>query len=167
VIQIHDVEQLRELFRTDLEAGKLYWRRPPKHHPRLVGKEAGGARPSHNGKRYWVIKIGRKAVKRGRLVFALAHGRFPAPCVDHINGDSLDDRIANLREATITENAWNHKRRAKRSDLPMGVRTDARGRFVARIRANGTPFHLGTFDTVAEARAAYAAKRKELFGEFA
>lgn len=159
---------LSDLFTWDLEAGKLFWRTPPKRHPRLLNQEAGGSRVNHGGKFYWVIKIEGKAHKRGRLIFFIANGRWPHPCVDHINGDSLDDRIKNLREATITQNAWNHSKRAKQSDLPMGVRLiKASGKYQARIAVNKRMIHLGVFSCPSSASATYQAARKEHYGEYA
>lgn len=158
---------IARLFRADLEAGKLFWAVAPRTHPRLLGKEAGSARKAHSGKAYWWIKIGGVAHKRAHLIFCLVHGHFPAPCCDHIDGDSLNDRPSNLRQATATENAWNHKRRARRIALPMGVRSTASGRFQARISLHGMQLHLGAFDTPAEAHAVYLTKRKELYREFA
>lgn len=167
-LEIIDCEQLRNLFDIDIKAGRLFWRSPPKQHPRLLGIEAGCPRTNHNGKRYWVVKIGKRHYRRGRLVYLVAYGRLPHPCVDHIDGDSLNDCISNLREATITENAWNHKGRSRRIQLPMGVRRiDSSGRFQARISFHGKQLHLGAFDTSEEARSVYIAKRKELYGEFA
>ena len=160
-------EQLLELFWVNLGEGKLYWRSPPKNHPRLLNQEAGLPRRGQNGKEYWIIKIGKKPYRRGHLIYFLKHGQFATPCLDHINGNSLDDRIENLRAATIQQNAQNHKKRAKDSDLPMGVRLTSSGRFQARISLNKKQIHLGAYDTPQEAAAIYVAKRKELFNEFA
>lgn len=159
--------RISELLRVDIAAGRAYWVSPPKNHPRMQGMEAGALCPNHSRKLYCVIKIDRHAVKRGHLVFFIAHGRWPAPCLDHINGDSTDDRIANIREATVTQNAWNHKRRAKGSPLPMGVRTTSSGRYQARLAVNKKMRHLGVFDTPEQAQTAYQLARKEAFGEFA
>lgn len=162
-----DSAMIHRLFTFDFATGSVFWKSPPYNHPRLLNKEAGGPRPNHS-KEYWVIKIGRKAVKRGRLIFFAAHGRWPTPCVDHIDGNSLNDALTNLREATVTENAWNHKKRAKRSHLPMGVRLiPVSGRYQARIAHNRRMFHLGSFDTPTEAHSVYLTKRKELYGEYA
>lgn len=161
-------ERLARLFFIDFENGRLFWREPTKYHPRLVGIEAGCTSKQHNGKQYWVVKIDGRAFKRGRLMFIALHGRMPTPCVDHINGDSLNDRPENLREASITENSWNHKARARRIKLPMGVRISASsGRFQARISYNKKQLHLGAFDTPEEASAVYQAKRREMYREFA
>ena len=160
-------QEINGLFKVDLENGRLFWLRPPKFHSELVGCEAGGPRPQHSGKSYWIVRINRKAYRRGHIIFCAVHGRFPTPCLDHVSGDSLDDRPSNIREATITENAWNHKHRKRRINLPMGVRGLASGRFQARLGYLGTQLHLGSFDTPEGARAAYIQKRKECYGRFA
>ena len=162
------LEQLSALFTVDVSGGRMFWKHPPKHHPRLRGKEAGGVRPNHAGKKYWVIKIGKVAHKRARLIFLVARGHLPTPCVDHINGDSLDDRIVNLREATVLQNAWNHKRRKRGSSLPMGVRTVTNSsRYQARLAVNGKMIHLGCFDSVEQAATVYRQAREKHYGEFA
>ena len=160
---------IQRLFHADLISGRLYWTVAPKQHPRLKGTEAGSLRRQSrpNGKRYCYIKINGVAYKRSHIIFCLVHGRFPAPCCDHINGDSTDDRPSNLREATVTENAWNHKGRARRIDLPMGVRLTPSGRFQARIAHFGKLLSLGAFATPQEAQSVYLAKRQELYREFA
>jgi hypothetical protein len=159
-------EALR-LFDFDVKNGRIFWKEPPRKHPRLKGMEAGGPQPNRSGKSYWVIRIGRQSFKRSRLVFLVAHGKLPSPCVDHINGNSLDDRLANLREATVAQNAWNHQRRAKRSPLPMGVRSNPNGRYSARIAVNKRMIQIGTFDTPEQAAAAYSEARRQYYGQFA
>lgn len=168
MMEIINCEQVHRLFVVDEVAGRFFWKIPPRTHPRLLGKEAGSIKKTHSGKLYWMIKIGGTIFNRSRLMYLHIHGRFPYPCVDHVNGNSLDDRPDNLREATITENAWNHKFRARRIDLPMGVRLiQSSGRYQARISCNKKQIHIGAYDTPEEAHAAYVSKRKELFHEFA
>jgi len=162
-----DRESLLSLFDVDLSGGRLFWKQPPKEHARLLGIEAGGPQKYKNRKVYWLIGIGNRRYKRGRLIFCLANGYMPTPCVDHRNGNSLDDRPENLREATLIQNAWNHQKRKRRIILPMGVRTTGSGRYQARIGYYGKQIHLGSFDTPIEAQLVYQMKRKELFGEYA
>ena len=150
----------------DVVTGRVYWRNPSKYHAEKLGIEAGTVWAGTRSTPYWVVRLDGKAYKRSRIVFCMMHGRWPEPCVDHINGDSLDDRPANLREATLTENAWNHKRRAKRSLLPMGVRALG-SRYQARIACNKMMHCLGVFDTPEAAADAYQRARKEYFREFA
>jgi len=98
----------------------------------------------------------------------MVHGKWPSDCIDHINGNSLDDRPENLRNATITQNAWNHFKRAKKQNLPMGVRINASsGKYAARIAYNKKLITIGTFKTAEEAHNAYINYKKELYGEYA
>jgi hypothetical protein len=159
-------QQLSETFAIDLDQGKFFWKNVSKYHNTLNGLEAGNAQKTHS-KVYWVISLNGKKHKRSRLMFLYVNDRFPTPCVDHINGNSLDDRIQNLREASLLENAWNHKMRKRQIDLPMGVRSMANGKFQARIGYQGKQLHLGVFETPDEAKTIYETKRKELYGKFA
>lgn len=145
--------------------GVFYWIDPPKNHQELAGEEAGSA--TSGPKPYHVIQIDGAKYKRSRLAFLYMEGRWPAEVMDHINGYSLDDRWTNLREATLTQNAQNHKGRSKQSDLPMGVRLNQSGTFAARIGVNGKQVQIGTFETVKAAADAYANARGKYFGQFA
>ncbi|MDE2022085.1 MAG: HNH endonuclease [Patescibacteria group bacterium] len=165
-MELPSADEVFAKFSIDIERGVVTWINPPKYHPRMFLKEAGSFRRSHHGKSYCIIKINQRSVKRGYLVFFAQFRRWPSPLLDHINGDSTDDRIANLREATATQNAWNHRSRRKRLPLPMGVRNTQSGRFQARIVCNGQMFHLGAYATPEEAQAIYKSKRIELYGEF-
>ena len=161
------IERFLELLDLDIETGRLTWKGTPHSRNWHAGKEAGTP-VTINGKTYWSIKIDGKLYKRSRLVYFITHGKMPSPCVDHRDGDSLNDRPDNLREATITENAWNHRPHKRRIKLPMGVRVIAwSGRYQARINCNHKQIHLGAYDTPEEAHAVYLEKRRELFGEFA
>lgn len=147
-------------------AGVFYWIIPPWNHPELLGEKAGTEQES-GSKFYHTIQIDSVKYRRGRLAFLYMEGRMPRETIDHINGNSLDDRWANLREATVTENAWNHKTRAKIASTAMGVRIAKSGMFVARIGVNGRQISLGSFATEIEASAAYQQARGKYFGQFA
>lgn len=151
---------------VDLVEGKCYWLDATKHHKELVGQEAGFAMKNHSGKYYWIIKIDGIPYKRSQLVLALASGQWPTDTVDHIDGNSLNDKAENLRHATVTQNAWNHKTRKKSENTPMGVRALPSGRFQARIACDKKQITLGVFDSVEAASAAYQAGRKEHFHAF-
>lgn len=161
------LEWMRDCLHVDAPRGVLLWKKPPHNHPRMIGKEAGSARPNQSGKQYVHVKRDKIALRRGWLIFLWFFRRWPDECLDHIDGNSLNDSIANLRDATVTQNAWNHKGRARRIDLPMGVRLIPSGRYQARIACNKKMLHLGAFDTPEEAQRVYLAKRKELFHEYA
>lgn len=158
---------MEQRLRLELETGKLFWIQPPKKHPDLIGKEAGCLQKNKTTKHYWVVQVDGKKYRRSQIVFYLANGYWAKPCIDHINGDSTDDRPTNLRQATITQNAWNHKKRARRIQLPIRVRKLASGKFQARIGYFGKQIHLGSFQSPDEASTIYQSKRKELYGQFA
>ncbi len=161
-------KKLLLMFRFDIAAGRVFWKNPPWNHQGLIGKEAGCARPSsHNRKSYWVIKIDGVAYKRGHLLYFVNNGVWPKPTLDHKNGNSLDDARTNIRAATVVQNAQNHKTRRKKSNLPMGVRLTAAGRFQARIGFNKQQIHLGAYDSEIQAARVYQKNRMELFRDFA
>lgn len=99
-----------------------------------------------------------------RLAWFYVYGLWPAEEIDHINGDPLDNRICNLREATHHQNTLNVKSWA--SCGYKGV-SKKRSRWIARICYNGHQVVLGIFDFPEDAHAAYCAAAVKLHGEFA
>ena len=86
--------------------------------------------------------------------------------VDHINGDTYDNRRNNLR---LSDNSKNHMNQKTRKDNRVGykgISKTSSNRFQARIGKSGC-IHIGTFDTLEEAIRAYNQKALELFGEHA
>lgn len=86
--------------------------------------------------------------------------------VDHRDGDGLNNRRLNLRPATGAQNVANMKMHARNRSGAKGVWRHGR-KWRATIQRNGKNWHLGGFDTVEEASAAYQAAARELHGEFA
>ena len=85
--------------------------------------------------------------------------------IDHINGDRLDNRKANLRICTHAENMRNRKRNKNCSSGFKGV--EKRGnKWSSRITFNGIRHYLGSFDTPEKAHAAYCDEADRLHGEF-
>jgi hypothetical protein len=115
---------------------------------------------------YHTITMNDKNIKLHRLI-AIAF--IPNPeakrCVDHADGDPLNNCVSNLRWATEAENSRNCKARKKVSDLPRGVYKSGK-RFAAQIRYESISYHLGTYATAEEASEVYEVTAEELFGEF-
>ena len=83
--------------------------------------------------------------------------------VDHVNGDRLDCRRANLRFCTLSQNAAN---RAPRPNAFKGVNRRS-SRWEAHIKVDGVDFYLGTHDAPEDAARAYDRAAIERFGQFA
>lgn len=96
----------------------------------------------------------------------MQNGTIPAGMyVDHIDGNSLNNQIDNLRIATPTQNCQNTKQYSKKSDLPKGV-SYLRGKFQQNIGLEGKQIYLGIFDTPEAQSEAYIAQARKHFGEF-
>lgn len=88
--------------------------------------------------------------------------------VDHIDGDGLNNRRANLRVSSHRDNMRNQRRKRTNQSGAKGVYwSDWHGRWVARVTVDYKTVHLGSFDTVDEAAAVVCAARERLHGEFA
>lgn len=161
------VDDIRAVVRMDRTTGFIYWTGHGKCRP--AGKVAGHP-TEYRGRYRWVVGINRTRFFRSRIVFALTHNRWPSAgtFIDHINGDSMDDRPENLREATPKENARNRTVHvARASGLPVGVTQTPYGRYRSKLKCDGRWLNVGTYDTPELAYSAYREKRKELFGDFA
>lgn len=78
--------------------------------------------------------------------------------VDHINGDTMDNRRCNLRLATPRQNQQNRGMSPLNTSGIKGVRFDARRRkWFARIRVEGRITFLGYHETKERAAEAYEA----------
>jgi len=89
--------------------------------------------------------------------------------VDHRNNDGLDNRKANLRPATHSQNMFNRRKtRKKTSSRFIGVCFDKYyGRWLASICCHGKSFNLGRFDNEIDAAKAHDRAAREYHKEFA
>jgi hypothetical protein len=98
----------------------------------------------------------------------LAHGEWPDKHVDHINGVKTDNRIANLRLATASQNQCNRGVQKRTKSGFKGVYPVAgSSTWFVKIMLRGESRYLGTFPTPQLAADAYAAAAAEWHGEFA
>ena len=118
---------------------------------------------------YTKISARKRRYAAHRVAFAFIHNRWPMPACDHINGDKLDNRIANLREATQSLNMCNSRIPKTNTSGIKGVSwIKSKKRWRAKIGFDGKCYELGRgFKTKEEAAKAVAQKRQELHGEFA
>lgn len=129
---------------------------------RFAHKEAGA--PTGHG----YLKINLKGGKyyAHRLAWFYVNGEWP-PFIDHINGDRADNRIANLRVVTRSENQRNRGVQANNKLGLKGVHKTPNNTFVACITIGGANIHLGCFSSATEAARAYDKAAIQHFGEYA
>lgn len=155
---------LRALLHYDPETGGLTWKPRSRDmfsrrrlwlswNTRFAGKPA--FRNKSNG--YWRGTLLHRVWPSHRVIWAIHYGRWPAGVIDHINGDTLDNRIENLRCVTQAANLRNAgvRRQPNASGVvgvyPSGKRWD--------VRVGRGP-SIGIFDTIEEATAAREAGLK-------
>jgi hypothetical protein len=104
----------------------------------------------------------RKSVYLHRFIL----GAQPKEIVDHINGNTLDNRKSNLRIVSVRQNVLNSGvyGTSKYKGVTIHKKT---GLYRARIVVNGKELSLGYFDNEKDAAIAYNAAANKYFGEFA
>ncbi|MCP4610505.1 MAG: hypothetical protein GY845_17490 [Planctomycetes bacterium] len=111
-----------------------------------------------NGKGYASTKIDGTDVRMHQLIMGVIKGKE----IDHINGNSLDNRRENLRHCTHGVNlqnkaGWGYSKY-------KGV-SRYKNKFQAHIMKEGKSYHLGTFNNDVDAAKAYDKKARELYGK--
>ncbi len=93
-------------------------------------------------------------------------GAGPLEEVDHISGDTLDNRRENLRIVNRQQNSTNKGPNRNNTSGYKGVSWDAKnGKWVAQITINGKAIKIGRYRTKSEAALAYDDIAAQLFGK--
>jgi hypothetical protein len=143
-----DRTALAALLSYDPITGEIRWRvnRANQH----AGQIAGGV--GLNG--YRRICINYRRYYEHHLALVLSG--IPTPprgfCVDHIDGNPLNNALTNLRVVTFGQNGHNRKRlNANNTSGASGV-IKKRAKFAAQIMVNRKGIYLGSFDTFEQAK---------------
>ena len=95
-----------------------------------------------------------------RMAWEEVHGPIPdGMVIDHINGDTHDNRIENLRCISQSHNVLN------RADTKGYTWAAHANKWRAYIQVDGKRYNLGYFASESDAQSAREAKYKELMGE--
>lgn len=159
------------IFDLDKTTWKLHWKARPAL-PVPAGSEAGAK--ICKGKRYTQVKYKGKLYPVHRVVWEMCKGPLlPTQLLDHMDGDTSNNCIDNLRIASTAENQWNAK---KRTDNTTGVKgltiryENGIGYWYAQIQAIGKMHRKQftmTVDNKVKAEQWLRAKREELHKDFA
>ena len=150
-------ERLYELLRYDTETGVFTWKK------RTSNRVSVGDRAGHdNGNGYRRINIDGRSYYEHRLAWLYVYGEFPKRLIDHRDGNGFNNKISNLRQATCAQNGQNQNLRATNASGRHGVSWDkSHKKWEAYICCNSRKKHLGLFENIDDAGAAYLkAKRK-------
>lgn len=146
----------KESFIYDSYRGSLIWEERPLSHfdssracnifnSRFAGNLAGVVlNPKGSQCQYRCVNIFGKSYMAHRIVWLYHYGDWPRGCIDHINGNGLDNRIENLRDVDARENARNRPTPRNNKSGIAGVRVRGKG-WNARISIGNKLKDLGAF----------------------
>ena len=124
--------------------------------------------------KWYANKMGKKfRVVRNLKPNKVYMHRVICPChgdmeVDHINGDTLDNRRANLRACSHHQNSMNTQMHSDNASGVKGVWFHKKARkWQAGITVNAKSIYLGLFRSKLDASLAYDKAARYFFGEFA
>ena len=159
-------KQLRAVLRYEPETGMFIWRRRKQgdHFNSWAGLRAGAKRDLG----YIVIRIDYRLYRAHRLAWLYVFGKWPKGEIDHINGDPSDNRIANLRLASSSDQKINSRLRKDNTSGYKGVWFEKRrNHWVAEIMVDGKKRSIGSFPTAEAAKAERDNLARHLHGKFA
>lgn len=146
-------DALKELLHYDQGTGMFTWK-VSRGGTAWAGTVAGSFDKVRG---YWKIIVGNRNYQTHRLAWFYVYGRWPA-CLDHINRIRTDNRLANLREVTRSQNLQNTTTHRSKVSGFRGVSfCKQTGRWKAQIGLNGKNTNLGRFGAPEDAHAAYLA----------
>lgn len=154
-------DYVKSLLDYDHEAGVFKWK--VSRRKKLNGFKAGKL----SNKGYIQICIDGKSYSAHRLAWLVYYGEWPCMDIDHINGDKSDNRIHNLREATIQQNQFNTGMQSNNTSGFKGVTWNKnQGKWNSAITISGKRIHLGSFECAELAHQAYLDAARSKHGEF-
>lgn len=139
--------KLQEYLHYDPNTGFFTWIKKP-NNKILKGTRAG---TTHKNGYRQINLLGKKYVEH-RLAWLYMYGQFPKELIDHINHDRADNRLCNLREVSIAENARNRIRNSNTRVDEAGIWwCRRRKRYIAEITLNQKKVYQKSFTDIDEA----------------
>lgn len=103
-----------------------------------------------------------------RLAWFYMTGEWPESEIDHIDHNKSNNKWANLRLATTSQNHANGRAFLQNPNRLKGTTyKQAERKWIAQIKVNGKQITIGRFQSMEEAHAAYRIAAKKYFGKFA
>ena len=130
-------------------------------------KKGKGKRPNSY---CWIVSLGKNKHNVHHLVAKCFLPPKPSDglyCIDHIDGNRLNNCIENLREATASQNGQNKKLSKNNTSGIKGVYFTKWNKWVAQLKINNKIIYLGSFDDIKLAEIAVKEARSKNHGVFA
>ena len=109
--------------------------------------------------------------RKGVYMHRLLLNAKPGDQVDHISGNRLDNRRANIRMCTQSQNNANMNTPIHNTSGFKGVhwhmQRNGKGKWLAQIAVDGKNIYIGVFVDIKDAIRAYDTAARKYFGEFA
>ena len=102
-------ERLKELLHYNPDTGDI------------IRLSTGNTLRTTNSHGYFVVEVDKVLYYAHRIAWMYIYGEFPYLDIDHINGDKVDNRIVNLREACDRTNGRNKKQQSNNKTGVTGV----------------------------------------------
>jgi hypothetical protein len=160
-------KEAMSLLSYEPETGLFRWKVQRNSHGGKVRPGAIAGTPSYG---YVAIKVLGRLWRAHRLAWLFMTGDVPPKGmeIDHINGERTDNRWANLRCVTRSQNNYNMGVSRRNVSGVKGVSWVAdRGQWLARLKIEGRIVHLSQFDEKERAIAARKEGERRYHGEFA
>jgi hypothetical protein len=136
-------EEAHRLF--EYRDGVLYWKDRPKHSRKPKGDMEAGTVSGHGYKK---LVYQQKKYYAHQVIFLMQHGYIPQ-LVDHIDGNTHNNRIENLRASSKSLNACNSKIRSDNTSGNKGVVwSKSCKKWLARVQFQKRSIHIGAFDDI-------------------
>lgn len=146
-------ERIKYLFSYDETTG-IFIRKNEGRQNAPIGEVAGHV----NKLGYVILKVDGEAYKAHRLAWLYVYGKLPENEIDHINGNTGDNRITNLRDVSTRDNILN-KRQYRENEVIRGATKNSRGKWTCTIRDGNIRRSLGQYNTPEEAQRVYDAAK--------
>lgn len=155
-------ERLREVLDYDPETGLFVWKMKTADCVH-VGSIAGGM----DEKGYIRMRVDGRRYRAHRLAWLWMTGEWPSRGIDHRDTDRANNRWANLRVASSSQNIANSRLRSDNTSGFKGVSKFKNGQWRAEVGTPSGRHYLGLFPCPAAAHLAYVVAAAKYHGEFA
>ena len=163
MIPLPPLEVLNELLKYDKDIGTFTWK-VFRSNLAKAGDVADNLMPDG----YVSLCINDRQYRAHRIAYKMVYGHDPIGVMDHIDGNRANNKISNLRVATLNQNQWNSAVANHNTSGLKGVtwKKDTK-KWAAQLQYNGKKIWLGVYDDKHDAHQAYMKAAAEYFGEFA